>query len=53
MGFIAWQLYFSQKHSTTPLDKNFSPRHTASMVFQPEFSSSLDSLWKEYGGVGR
>jgi hypothetical protein len=32
----------------TPLDKTFPARHSSAMAFEPEFSSSLDSLWKEY-----
>src|SRR5271154_5975641 len=35
-------------HSATPLDKTFSPRHPARMAFEPESSSPLDSLYKEY-----
>src|SRR4029077_15157199 len=30
----------------TPLDKTFSPRHSAAMAFESD--SPLNSLWKEY-----
>src|SRR5271170_2529871 len=38
----------SKTPSATPLDKTFSPRHSPAMAFEPESSSPLDSLWKEY-----